>query len=370
MTNDKNETVEEIKNVTDDSSAEKESTNDEKEPETRFFTLKLLAVIALAFLAALVFRRSVGVVAMFPIAFVLCGISAVLDIGTTIKAVIFGITVFSVNTIENDNIEIAVIYSALCLLATLIAGYAADKIKRSKRFGISIASAGAVLCIALSVIFIGNPFAAIAANDIIEPYTDRNYPQNENAALGNFEFTNIYYDYETKAYCVDAKSSKYPTEPSPISVNDEVLYDSFYHLMESKISAPYVSDLSAVLREYLPDASFSVEFDGFISLPEEAILSSESGALYNNVRYDITVGGIQSAKDMLSQVTKMVNAIDASGIGYAQLTFKSGIGIWTRRSVTVDPNHPKCHFVPKIDYVSSINTNEFSEYIRAHILNE
>lgn len=338
--------------------------------ETKYFSLKLLAVVVLAFLAALAFRRSVGVVAMFPIALLLCAASAFFDIGTVIKAVIFGITVFTVNTIEDKSTETTIIFSALCLLATLLAGYSFYKIKASKKIGIPIACVSVALCIALSVCFVGNPFAAISANGIIDSYTADNYPNKENAALGSFEFTSIYYDYKTDAYCVDASSTKYPTEPSPISVNGEVLYDSFYHLMESKISTPYVSDMSAVIREGLPDASFSVDFDGFVSFPDQAILSSESGALYNNVRYEITVGGMQSAKDMLEQVTRMVNVIDASGIGYHQLTFKSGIGIWTRRSVTVTTDHIKCHYVPDIDYVSSITTNEFSEYLRASLLDK
>lgn len=338
--------------------------------ETRFYTLKLLAVTVIAFVAALLLRRSMGVVAMLPISLLLCFSSAVINISAITKAAIFGVIVFSLNSIENKNTEVAVIFSALCILAVLLAHYSFYKIKATKKIGIPIASASGLLCIALSIIFVGNPFSAMAAQDIITPYTDANYPNNENAALGRFEFTDIYYDYKVDAYCVDASSSKFPTEPSPISVNEGVLYDSFYHLMENKISSAYVSDMSAVLREKLSDASFRVEFDGFVSLPDQAILSSASGELYGNAKYDIFVGGIQSAKDMKTAVTEMVNVIDSAGIGYAQLTFKSGIGLWMRRSVTVSPNHLKGHLSVKLDYVPVINTNEFSEYVRYAILNK
>lgn len=338
--------------------------------ETRFYTLKLLAVTVLAFVAALLLRRSMGVIAMLPISLIICFATAFIDIGVITKAAIFGISLFSLNSIENKNTEIAVIFSALCILAVLLSHYSLYRIRENKRTGIPIASASGLLCIALSVIFVGNPFSAMAAKDIITPYTDANYPNNENAALGNFEFTEIYYDYRVDAYCVDASSSEYPTEPSPISVNGDVLYDSFYHLMEDKISSPYVSDMSAVIRENLPDASFRVEFDGFVSLPGQAILSSASGALYGNARYDISIGGIQSAKEMTDAVTEIVNAIDRSGIGYAQLTFKSGIGLWMRRSVTVTSDHLTGHLVHNVDYVPVINTNEFSEYVRAAILSK
>ena len=338
--------------------------------ETRFYTLKLLAITLLAFVAALLLRRSMGIVARFPISIVICFGSALLDIGVLTKAAIFGIIVFTLNSIENKNTEIAVVFSALCILAVLLSHYAVYKIKSSKGIGISIASASGLLCIALSVMFVGNPFSAMAAKDVITPYTDANYPNNENAALGNFEFSAIYYDYKVDAYCVDANSSKYPTESSPISVDEGVLYDSFYPLMEDKISAPYVSDMSALLRECLPEASFNVKFDGFVSKPDQAILSSASGALYGNARYEIFIGGIQSASDMKTAVTEMVNAIDRSGIGYAKITFKSGIGLWLRRSVTVTPNHLIGHFDPEVLFTPVLNTNEFSEYLASSILNK
>ena len=348
---------------------EKESNSPEIK-ETKYYTLKLTVATAIAFLAALLLRRSMGAVAMLPISLILCFASAVIDISAITKAVIFGVMTFTLNSIENKNTEVAVIFSALCILAVLLAHYSFYKIKSSKKIGIPIASASGILCIALSVIFVGNPFSAWAAEDIITRYTDSNYPNNENAALGTFEFTEIYYDYRVDAYCVDASSNKFPTEPSPISVNGDEVYDSFYHLMEDKISSVYVSDMSAVLREKLPDASFRVEFDGFVSLPDQAILSSESGALYGNARYDIFIGGIQTAKDMKTAVAEMVNAIDSAGIGYDRLTFKSGIGLWMRRSVTVSPNHLKGHLTLKVDYAPVINTNDFSEYVRKAILNK
>lgn len=351
------------------SSAEGTQENNKSEKKNSFYTLKLLAVTVMAFVAAILFRRSMGIVAMIPISLVICGATALIDIGYITRTAIVGITVFMLNSIENKNMEIAIVYSALCILTTLLASYSVYKIKANKRLGIPIASVSGLLCIVLSLNFIGNPFSAMAAKDIITPYTDEKYPPNENAALGVFEFSAIYYDYTLDAYCVDAKSNKFPTEPSPISVNGDVLYDSFYYLMEGKISQVYESDLSAVLRENLPDARFEVSFDGFVSMHGEALLSAENGALYNNVRYDIFISGIQTGEAMKEAVEEMVNVIDASGIGYAQLTFKSGIGLWTRRCITVTPYHPTGRFIPEMTFVPVLNTNEFSEYLRYTLLN-
>ena len=95
---------------------EQENKNEPVVKETRFYTLKLLAITVLAFVAALLLRQSMGVIAMFPISLVICFTSAVVDISVITKAAIFGVSVFALNSIENKNTEIAVIFSALCIL--------------------------------------------------------------------------------------------------------------------------------------------------------------------------------------------------------------------------------------------------------------
>ncbi len=337
-------------------------TNENKSKD-RLLGVKLLIVIILAFLAALAFRRSAGIIAMTPVMLLLCGASAFIGISTPLKCAIFGATAFAVNSIETPSASEAMIFAALCLLACAVFGYGADCLRAKKKRGIPILCAGAVICLLLNLYFIGNPFSAYQAKQSFDEYTQKNYPANENAVLGEFEFSEIYYRHDTKAYVIDVVSNKYPTEGASLTLGNDVICDGFKSKMEQKISEQYVAKLSSAIREAFPDADFEVSFERFVALPNQAILSSESGALAENVCYDIYISGIQTGEVMLETVYSYINAIDRSGVGYARLTFKSGIGNWQRRYISIDPNHPPMHPDIELLYSNTATTNYFNEYL-------
>lgn len=335
----------------------------ETKANDRYFTLKLLAIIALAFVAALCFRRSAGIIAMTPIMIILCAASVFISIGTGVKCVVFGISVFTLNTIEAKDIKVTIMFSALCLLAVAVFNIAFSFIKKKKKYGYVIAAFGLFLCMFLNLRFIGNPFTALDAKERIDEYKSSTYPENENAALGKFEFSSIYYRYDTKAYVTDAKSSLYPVDIASITVGDSLLQDGFKGLMEDKISEPYVLEITDILRQAFPNESFSVRADGFSTMPNQAILSSASGELEDNMCYEIILGGIQTYDAMHKTAYEFINAIDKSGVNYAKITFKSGIGNFQRRSITIDPNHIPYHTKAELRYVPIGATNRFNEYI-------
>ncbi len=343
-------------------------TNETKEKATKdkgasLYSVKLLLVVALAFIAAITFRRSAGIIAMTPISLLMCAAAAFIGISTLAKCSIFGITVFAINTIENDDINVAIMFSALCLLAIAVFSLAVQTVKKGKKYGYSIGIIGVIVCIGLNIFFVGNPFTAIKAKDKITSYTDVTYPQSENAYLGNFEFSKIYYRYDTKAYVIDAVSDKYPTEGASLTLGNEVIRDGFKSLMEEKLSEPYVLDIKSVLRDKFPNDSFSVTFDGFASLPDDPILASGTGELKNNLYYEITLGGVQTGEQMRERVRDYVNALDESGVGYAKLVFVSGIGNWQRRYVSIDPNHITDRVQFDVKFVSKDTYNGFNRYL-------
>ncbi len=340
------------------------TTKDErKEKSSSLYTVKLLIVIVLAFVAAITFRRSVGIIAMTPISLLMCAIASFIGISALAKCSIFAITVFAINTIENDDIKITLMFSALCLLAITLFSISATMIKKSKKYAYLVGIVCVLLCIGLNLFFVGNPFSALSAKNKITEYTDVKYPNEENAYLGNFEFSNIYYRYDTKAYVIDAVSDKFPTEKASFTLGNEVIKDGFESLMEEKLSEPYVLDIKSILREKFPNDSFSVTFDGFATLPDENIFSAESGELKNNLCYEIALGGVQTGEQMIERVRDYVNAIDESGLGYAKLVFKSGIGNWLRRYVSIDPNHISKRFEFEVRFVSKDTSNQFNQYL-------
>lgn len=334
----------------------------EKEKESRTSTLKLIIAVAAAFIAALMFRKSVGILAMTPAAFSVCALSTLIGLKPLIKNSVFALTVFIVNTIEHDDVIFAVVYSALCLLVCIVSDVAVAAFKKSKKRGVVISAAGSILCIVLSIIFVGNPFTAWAASNTINEYTESKYPSSEDAALGRFEFSDIYYNFKTGSYGVDAVSTKFPTEGAVITASGDGVRDGFKARMLENIAEPYVLEITSVLRESFPDDSFSVSYDNIVSMPGEAVLSKADGALYGYIVFEITLGGIQTAPAMISQVEKYAKAIDSAGIEYAELVFKSGTGQWMRRSVSVSGNRFKMAWTPTLDYVPAGSPNDFSKY--------
>ena len=327
-----------------------------------YLSLRLFIVVILAFAAGLLFRRSAGILAMTPISLLLCAVAAFIPMQTYIKCLVFGITVFALNSVESGT-ETAVIYSALCILATALFCIAANAIKKKKRLGVPLICLSAVACILLNLFFVGNPFKAHSSSEQFASYTAKNYPENEHAVLGRFEISPIYYQWKTKAYTVDIVSSRYPTESASLTIGDKVINDGFKSRMEQNVAEQYVSKLSAVLREALPQEEFEVSFERFVALPDQAILSSGAGEIAENVCYDIYIRGIQTASDMERAVYRYVAAIDRSGIGYARLTFKSGIGNWQRRYISVSPNHPILHPKLELRYINTATSNYFFEYL-------
>ncbi len=327
------------------------------------YTAKVAIIAVLAFIAALCFRQSSGILAMTPAAFILCGLASFVEIDWRIKTIIFGVTVFSLNTIEQTDMNITLTYTALCLLACLLFNIGARLIKKHKKSGVPVMSTGAVLCIALSVIFIGNPISAISAKSAINDYAERTYPSSENAALGEFEFSNIYYNFNTKAFESRATSSKYPTESGIISYSADTVYDGFQEIMKEKLCQPYILEITALLRKYYPDDSFSVSYKDIASKPGDRVLSATEGELYGRITYEIYLGGVQTANGMSEKVARYMQIIDGTDTEYSKIIFKSGISPWMLRSVTVDKNRPVGFDDFAVEHVHPQTSNRFNRYV-------
>lgn len=326
-------------------------------------TLKLLLTVVLAFLAGLTFRRSVGIIAMLPIAYALCIAEAFISIKPAIKNTVFAVTVFIMNTIEQIDLTVTLVYTTLCLLFCILSDICVSQCKKNKIRGSLISSFSLGICVALSIGLIGNPIAAMSADRQLSAYTNAKYPDSKNAALGDFEFSKIYYDFRTGAYNIEAVSSKFPTEGGTITVNDNNLRDGFEKTMEEKICEPYVLEITSVLRESFPDDNFSVRYDKIAKKDGEAPLSKGKNELYGSIDFEINLGGVQSAVQMRNKVEKYLRVLDSSGIKYSRIIFKSGTGQWIRRSVTVDVSRRTNDFDFEIDYLPKGASNFLGRHI-------
>lgn len=325
--------------------------------------LKLFLTVILAFAAALVFRRSVGILAMTPAAFLICIGASFIKIRPAVKNTVFALMTFIMNTVEEDDLTVTLVYAALCLLTSILSSVCIEQFKKNKTRASILSSLSLGLCIGLSIGLIGNPIAAITADRELTEYTAKKYPANENGALGSFEFSNVYYDFRTGAYNIQAVSDKFPTEGGTITANDGNVRDGFESTMEEKICEPYVLEITSVLREAFPDDSFTVRYDEISKKDGEAPLSKGKGELYGSISFEINLGGVQSAVQMRNKVEKYLRVLDASEIKYSRVIFKSGTGQWIRRSVTIDGNRRENNYDFNIDYVPAGAPNSFNRFV-------
>lgn len=302
--------------------------------------LKLFTVILLAFFAGLLFRRSAGLIAMFPFWMIFCGASVFITVNIKIKLTIFGAMVFTLNTVETEDIRVTLTFTALCLLACLLFELSAKLIKQKKSAGYCAVAAAVILPITLSVIFVGNPISGIKANHVFNDYAAGKYLNSERADPEEFSFTKIYYNPKAKAFEFQATASDFPTEVGLISVKGDGITDKFQTIVQKHLSEPYITEVTKALREKFPDEAFTVSVYDIYPKDQREIISAEENELYGSIVFKIELSGVQTENDMERKVTQYTAVIDGAGIDYGRIVYTGGINPWVRRSATVTKERP------------------------------
>lgn len=336
---------------------------EEEKKQERANTLKLILTVILAFLTSLLFRQSMGIWAMTPLAFIIAACAAFIGLSPLIKNVTFGIIVFAVNTIEQKDIYVTIIFTALCLLVRIFSDWAVSSFKKSKKRFIAIGLAGSVLTVSLSFVLVGNPITAIGEKKLLDEYIAEKYPANENAFLGNIKISDIHYNYRTRAYEIDAVSSRFPTEGGAVSIAGGHISDGFKRSMEEKLTEPYTLEITSVLRSAFPDDNFGVSYEKVAHLPEDAVLTKAEGELYGSIAFRISIGGIQSNTRMNTTVNKYVEALKAAGVDFYRIEFVSGTNLWVKRSITVYNSSRENAHISDVQYIPAFSNSHFNRYL-------
>ncbi len=332
----------------------------------QLISIGFAALLALAaFLAALAFRRSSGIVAMTPLAFFITAAAAFLPIDEKTKTLFFGVTAFCLNTVNEQKMKYTVIYTAIITVSCFIFSMGAKYIvqKKKKAVGIPLIAVCLVACTVLGLVYMGNPVAAAKAKSEINEYTQGIYPNDENAALGKVEFTDIQYNYADGTYFVYAQSSVYPSDTQLISIKDGGLTDLFKPLMEKKITEPYAKTFTAALRKSFPDDTFWVNCDSVALLPDERLLAAEAGEFYDDITYKIWLGGIQNNTDMTEAVIRYMKVIEKQKLPYDRIVFTGGSNPWIVRSVTVENITYVDNDNYSVDFVSTAISNRLNRFV-------
>lgn len=336
----------------------------EKKNKTLFEFLYIALTVALAFAAGLCFRQSAGVVTMFPVALAIAVISVFLpEPSLVLKAAIFGITVFILNTAEQKDLKITFTYTALCLLAVIAAGLGKKRLKKKKAQGIAIICAGALVFMVLSFFIIGNPIKAISSEKRLDAYADREYPAEGSVQGGRFETSRVYYNRKTGAYAIDVVNDRYPTESAALYTTGSVIYDAVKNNMEQHAAEPYVLEITRILREKFPKGKFEVSLDGFALFDGETIYTLSEEELAKRVIYKISISGIQLESEWKKSVSDYIDALDEANADYAHIVFRYGTGDYTRHEVVIRKNHLKnLPFFPSRLVLKGYST-QFNEFV-------
>lgn len=306
-----------------------------RDPEARATNIAFALTVVLSFLGAICFRRSVGILAMTPVAFIIWGAMAFVKTDWRLRTFICVLTTFVLNTVEQTVMNDTLSFTTLCLLICLFTTLLSKSIKSKNKAPKFIGCLGIIITVFLSVIFVGNPVKAFTANSALLEYVENKYPNIDNAALGEFEYSSIYYISETNAYAIDINSSLYPTESGTLTYGENHIKDGFETKMLEKLAEPYVLEITSVLREVFPDDSFSVSFDEITTLPNKSPFSAKKNELYGDIVFNIRLGGVQTANAMIERVEDYTELLERKNIEFSKIIYKSGIGEWVRRSITV-----------------------------------
>ncbi len=336
-----------------------------KEPKDKSYYInafKTVSVVILAFVSALLFRRSAGVIATLPLAFIIFAASAFIKINSKIKLTVFGVTVFALNTVETDDVTATLIFVALCLLACLLFEVAVKLMKQYKKSGMCMYAVSFVLCVALSFVFLGNPISAVKANGILKDYTQSKYKTEETENSADYIFSKIYYNYKTKAFEIQGYGTNSPTEIGTISVNGETVYDGLKPIVQKNLTQPYVLEITEVLRNRFPDDTFTVRADEIYKINGKQVIVAEKNELYGRIVFEINLGGVQTADKMAEKVAQYTEVLDNANVNYGKIVYKSGISPWMKRSATVDKNRPMGKCVFNVSHVPVSTSNRFNRF--------
>lgn len=304
------------------------------------YLLRLLITVVLATAAALLFRRSSGLLAMFPAAAAICFAAAWIKVGIAVRGAAFAACVFAFNTVEQDDLPLALTYTALCLFTVTAFGIGVRIIKKRRKVaGIAVIAAGLTATLILNGIFIGNPFKAIEAQEKIDSYVAEVYPESfteGNLAFGRLDITNVYYDLSTKTYAKGAVCSRLPTLPGVISCDSGGnMSDTLLKQLGSVIAENSRSAVYDILRQAFPDASFTVTADSIWRYPEKQLFEVGENDISGRINYIIRIGGIQTVSEFRAEAEKFAEILDASGYKYCKTVFTAGISEWYRFSAVL-----------------------------------
>lgn len=300
--------------------------------------LHLILLAAGVFAVSYCFRATMGVLPMIPIVTAVCFGMTYVDVSFSIKAVALTVSVLAINSVATGNLRTAFLYAGLCLLNCALFEFAARR-KDRKKLCVTLHSLSAVICVALSVLLIGNPISAYAVEKRISSYASMYYPEEIDGNKTGYKLNEIEYVIDGMYYRAHQFHSDYPTEGGYISVYGSslkgeggVMYDGFSAIIENNLMMPKRAEIAALLRDSFPSESSIQVTQLNIARYPHGYAEQEAGGEDTGKRmsFKIRISGVQSREEFDKKSGSYLAVISASGISYNKIIFYGGNGIWTK----------------------------------------
>lgn len=294
--------------------------------------LQLPILAVLACVAAVCFRKSMGLVIMLPIYPACVFAAGFLHVKRWHRAMFFLSVTAVLNSVENEKVSETVLLLVAATIMFVLCELAVGCIRKKKLRPIAGGAVALLAVLFLNAYLFGNPFSALTAQHKLQEYIDRTYDTQS----GSLHFEDFRFDTMTRIYTMTAYSTDAPTDKGVIFYANGLVQDRFRNHLEAQVMYAHAMQLTDALRSAFPNDRFTIQRVGINNFPSAGQKYSLEQEAVDEARvsYCIYVNGKNSFSKLEEAAQKYSDAIRAAGVKYDSITFANTDSLYYRITVT------------------------------------
>jgi len=288
-------------------------------------TVLFLAYALLIVLCAVTVSDIGGIWRTIPVAFALPALATFLDNRKTLTVILTFFAVFTVCSVQSENILQPLITAAVASVFACLGIYVKRLVitacvcdgKPKKVFCLTLAAIISIISVCLYFSYFGNPVSCLSYRQNNIDYIEENYPEHD------LSIKNTIYDYSMRRYFTNIRFSDESPMNAQISVKNKVIIDGYHNYYEYKYMSERAQGLSLILAESFPE-NLSV---GCNTVETDIILAPncEKTETYSEMVFDIYLGTqIYGEEDFAVKCKDYFEAVKESEFEYKALKFYGG----------------------------------------------
>ncbi len=300
-------------------------------------TVALLCTILPACIGAATFRWGSGIWMILPIYPLCVAVSSVLSryfpIKLWLRAAFFPVMTSLLNMMLGENMQDTIVAAAIATVSFLLIELAVALCMRKRLFHTLSGVLIALVCIAATSLYLGNPISAVKADGILRKYIETHY----DTEAGGHEFGTIRYDYRTGYYSVTAYNYESPAETCHILAIGDFVVDHYRDLLEDQETRDEALAITTTLRKSFGSDMFSVVQMGIGEFKRSLINYS----VYNETEYAsdmdfcIRMSGKPTLEKLYDAALSYHTVLESSDLQFDELLYAGGEGLRFRIAIRI-----------------------------------